>query len=128
MKKALLILSIVCFVGLTKTSFGQKSSIVSDLSVKASKVTFKGEPNIECKQAIYNEESHLYTFIDSVSLTTGKLKFLYASKAVYDVNTKKLIVYGCDTFGIEGDVVRKAERAKENIIVYTIGDDTAYVL
>jgi lipopolysaccharide assembly outer membrane protein LptD (OstA) len=127
MKKISTFLTLICFISLTQTSFGQDHSN-NDITLVADKVILSTGPKFECNQIVYNDKTQIMTLIDNVSMRTDKFEFEKAGKVVYNQKTKKLTIYDCKGFTIDGKVITKSGKKKINIVEYIIGDDTAYLL
>lgn len=92
------------------------------------KVINNNEPQFSCKKMDYDKENKVMTLTDNVSFKDDKFEFADAAKVVYDEKTKKLIIYECKNFTIDGKIIARDNVSKVKTIEYTIGDDTAYLL
>lgn len=127
MKKVLTLLTLAFFLGLTQTASAQTKS-GDDITISSDKVVFDKDPQFICKQLIYNDKTHVMTLTDNVSLKTDKFEFADAGKVVYNEKTKKLIIYDCKGFTIDGKIVVKDNVSEVKTVEYTLGDDTVYLL
>jgi lipopolysaccharide export system protein LptA len=127
MKKVLTLLTLAFFLGLTQTASAQTKS-EGDITICSDKVVFDKDPQFTCKQLKYNDKTKVMTLTDNVSLKTDKFEFADAGKVVYDEKTKKLIIYDCKGFTIDGKVVVNDNASKVKTVEYTLGDDTVYLL
>lgn len=116
-----------CFIGLTQTATAQQKS-GDEITISSDNVVFDNDPKFECKQLVYNDKTQIMTFIDNVSLKTEKFEFADAGKVVYNQKTKKLTIYDCKGFTVDGKVVTKNNASEKKIVEYTLGDDTVYLL
>ena len=129
MKKimTLLLPTLASFFGLTQTTSAQIKS-EGDITISSGKVVFDKDPQFVCKELIYNDKTHVMTLKDNVSLKTDKFEFANAGKVVYNEKTKKLIIYDCKGFTINGKIVMKDNVSKVKTVEYTLGEDTVYLL
>lgn len=127
MKKIMTLLTLATFFGLTQTASAQKKS-GDEITISSDKVVFDKDPQFVCKQLIYNDKTHVMTLTDNVSLKTDKFEFADAGKVVYNEKTKKLIIYDCKGFTIDGKIVVKDNVSEVKTVEYTLGDDTVYLL
>jgi lipopolysaccharide export system protein LptA len=127
MKKGLTLLNLAFFFGLTQTASAQTKS-EGYITICSDKVVFDKDPKFTCKQLKYNDQTKVMTLTDDVSLKTDKFEFADAGKVVYNEKTKKLIIYDCKGFTIDGKVVINKNATKVKTVEYTLGDDTVYVL
>ena len=127
MKKVLTLLTFAFFLSLTQTVSAQAKS-EGGITICSDKVVFDKDPQFTCKQLKYNDETKVMTLTDNVSLKTDKFEFSDAGKVVYNEKTKKLIIYDCKGFTIDGKVVVSDNVSKVKTVEYTIGDDTVYLL
>lgn len=121
------LLTLATFFGLTQTASAQTKS-GDDITISSDKVVFDKDPQFICKQLIYNDKTHVMTLTDNVSLKTDKFEFADAGKVVYNEKTKKLIIYDCKGFTIDGKIVVKDNVSEVMTVEYTLGDDTVYLL
>lgn len=121
------LLTLATFFGLTQTASAQKKS-GDEITISSDKVVFDKDPQFVCKQLIYNDKTHVMTLTDNVSLKTDKFEFADAGKVVYNEKTKKLIIYDCKGFTIDGKIVVKDNVSEVKTVEYTLGDDTVYLL
>ncbi len=127
MKKLLTFLALIASTSLTQSIFAQQKS-VNEITFKSDKVIFDKEPKFECKQIVFNDKTQVVTLTENVSLKTEKFEFANADKAVYNQKTKKLTIYNCKGFTIDGKVVTDNDKKRKNIVEYTFGEDIAYLL
>lgn len=127
MKKVITLLTVAIFIGLTQTASAQTKS-EDDITISADEVVFDKDPSFVCKQLTYNDKTQIMTLIDNVSLKTDKFEFTDAGKVVYNEKTKKLTIYDCKGFTIDGKVVVNDNVSKVKTVEYTLGDDTVYLL
>jgi hypothetical protein len=127
MKKLLTTLTFALLFGLTQTASAQTKP-EGDITISSDKVIFDKDPQFICKQLKYNDETKVMTLTDNVSLKTDKFEFADAGKVVYNEKTKKLIIYDCKGFTINGKVVVNDNVSKVKTVEYTLGDDTVYLL
>src|SRR5687767_8800039 len=71
--------------------------------------------NLRAKKISFNEKTHL-TILENVSLKSGKFQFENAGKVIYDQKAKKISVYDCKDFTIQGKIVTGIGTAKKNIV------------
>ena len=121
------LLALTTFFGLTQTTSAQTKS-EDDITISSDKVVFDKGPQFVCKQLIYNDKTHVMTLTDNVSLKTEKFEFADAGKVLYNEKTKKLIIYDCKGFTIDGKIVVKDNVSEVKTVEYTLGEDTAYLL
>lgn len=121
------LLTLATFFGLTQTASAQKKS-GDEITISSDKVVFDKDPQFVCKQLIYNDKTHVMTLTVNVSLKTDKFEFADAGKVVYNEKTKKLIIYDCKGFTIDGKIVVKDNVSEVKTVEYTLGDDTVYLL
>ena len=112
---------------MTQTATAQQKS-GDEITISSDNVVFDNDPKFECKQLVYNDKTQIMTFIDNVSLKTEKFEFADAGKVVYNQKTKKLTIYDCKGFTVDGKVVTKNNASEKKIVEYTLGDDTVYLL
>lgn len=110
-----------------QNSFGQKKS-TNELTVSADNVSSDNEMKFECTKIVYNDKSQVTKFLENVSLKTDKVEFTNADKVIYNQVTRKMIIYGCKDFTIDGKIVTQIKKHKKNVIEYTFGSDIAYIL
>jgi lipopolysaccharide export system protein LptA len=124
-----LLTTFIAFFCLTfgQNSFGQSKS-TNELTVAVDKVSSDNEMKFECTKIVYNDKSQETKFLENVSLKTDKVEFTSADKVIYNRVTKKMTIYGCKDFTIDGKIVTQIKKHKKNVIEYTFGDDTAYIL
>lgn len=127
MKRIWALLTIVFFIGFTQNSFGQKKSD-GDIIISCDKIVLDNGPQFVCKKIIYDDEGQIMTLIDHVSFKNNKFELDNAGKVVYNQKTKKLTIYNCKRFTIDGKVVTKLGNQGKGIVEYTLGDDTVYML
>lgn len=121
------LLTLVTFFALTQAASAQTKS-GGDITITSDKVVFDKDPQFVCKQLVYNDKTHVMTLTENVSLKTDKFEFANAGKVVYNEKTKKLIIYDCKGFTIDGKIVLKDNVSEVKTVEYTLGDDTAYLL
>ena len=78
-------------------------------------------------KVVIDDKKHTMEFLKNVSLKSDKLDLKNAKRLVYHQDTKKMTIYGCKEFTINGKVVCDTEKPKKNIIEYTLGEETAYI-
>ncbi len=81
----------------------------------------------ECMKTISTPETKQITFLGNVTLKTDKFECKNATKAIYDQTLKKLTVYGCKSFSIQGEIILSQNKKIENILEYTIGDNKIFI-
>jgi len=94
------------------------------------KVVFNkdNDPQFTCKLIEYDEKNKVMTLTDNVSFKNYKFEFADAGKVVYNEKTKKLIIYDCKNFIIDGKIIAKDNVSNAKTVEYTIGDDNVYLL
>ena len=92
------------------------------------KVVFDKEPQFTCKKIDYDEQNKVMTLTENVSFKNDKFEFANAGKVVYNEKTKKLIIYDCKSFIIDGKIIAKDNVSNTKTVEYTLGDDTVYLL
>lgn len=127
MKKLLTILFLVCSISLTNIASAQTKSN-GETTLSSDKIVFNQDPKFQCKQISFDDKTQIMTLLENVSLKTEKFELSNAGKVVYDQKTKKLTIYDCKEFTIDGKVVTNKKTHKKNIVEYTLGDDTVYIL
>ena len=127
MKKITTLLTIATIFSLTQTTFAQTKSD-GHITISADKVICDKDPQFTCKQLKYNDETKVMTLTENVSLKTDKFEFVDAGKVVYNEKTKKLIIYDCKGFTVDGKIVIKDNATQVKTIEYTLGDEIVYIL
>lgn len=127
MKKLLTLLFLICSISLTKIASAQTKSS-GETTLSSDKIVFNQDPKFQCKKISFDDKTQRMTLIENVSLKTDKFELSNASKVVYDQKTKKITIYECKGFTIDGKVVTNNKTHKKNIVEYTLGDDTVYIL
>jgi N-acetylmuramoyl-L-alanine amidase len=94
------------------------------------KVVFNkdNDPQFTCNLIEYDEKNKVMTLTDNVSFKNDKFEFADAGKVVYNEKTRKLIIYDCKNFMIDGKIIAKDNVSKVKTVEYTIGDDNVYLL
>lgn len=122
MKKIMVTFLAICLLVLIETSFGQTKPItISSVSSIEDKFTF-----LSVKSA-RNDKTKEMQMTENVSFTSEKFEFFGANKVIYNETTKKMTVFNCQGFTINGKVVIKNGEKLSNILEYTIGSDTVYL-
>ena len=94
------------------------------------KVVFNkdNDPQFTCNLIEYDEKNKVMTLTDNVSFKNDKFEFADAGKVVYNEKTRKLIIYDCKSFMIDGKIIAKDTVSKVKNVEYTLGDDSVYLL
>ena len=114
-----------CVFTLAQITFGQTdpNQTITIASVKSIEddFTFLGG------KYAHNDTTKEMQLTENVSFTSKKFEFSGADKVIYNQATKKMTIYGCQEFTINGKVVIKNEAKLSNILEYTVGSDTVYL-
>ena len=78
-------------------------------------------------KAVIDGKKHTVEYLKNVSFKSDMLNVKGAKRVVYNEDTKKVTIYGCKEFTINGKVVCDTKKPKKNIIEYTLGEETAYI-
>ncbi len=127
MKKLMTLLLLTCCICLIQTASAQVKNN-GETTFKSNKIVFNQDPKFTCNQISYDDKTQEMILLENVSLKTDKFEFTNAGKVVYDQKSKKMTIYGCQGFTIDGKVVTQTGTEKKNIVEYTLGDDTVYLL
>ena len=127
MKRIKTLITFLTFFCLTQTNFAQSKS-EGDITISADKVVSNIDPKFTCKQITYNDKTQVMILTDNVSLKTEKFELINAAKVVYNEQTKKLKIYDCKGFKVNGKIVLKDNATQIKTVEYTLGDDTVYIL
>ena len=92
------------------------------------KVVFNEAPQFTFKQIEYDEVNKVMTLTENVSFKDDKFEFADAGKVIYNEKTKKLIIYNCKSFMIDGKIIARDNVSKAKTVEYTLGDDSVYLL
>jgi lipopolysaccharide export system protein LptA len=130
MKKTAIFLAffVIAIIGLVTESRAQQNSVSEHHSVKADTVDNFKSIEFSSKRSIHSDDSQLITLLDNVSFKTQKLVVAKAGKVIYDKKSNKLTIYNCESFTFKGKIEIANDVAKKNIVEYTIGSDTLYML
>lgn len=126
MKKIFLSLFAVCiFVLVPQISFGQ-TNFNEPISV-ATLISQIDDFTFISTNSFHNDKTKEMQFTGNVFFQSKKFEFSGADKVIYNETTKKMTVYGCRDFTIDGSVVLKNSGKLTNILEYTVGDDKVYL-
>lgn len=92
------------------------------------KVVFDKDPQFTFKKIDYDEQNKVMTLTENVSFKNDKFEFTNAGKVVYNEKTKKLVIYDCKSFIIDGKIIAKDNVTNTKTVEYTLGDDKVYLL
>lgn len=126
MKKIFLVLFAVCmFVLMPQMSFGQTTA--NEPITIAILKSVEDEFTFIAGETVHNDQTKEMQLTENVDFQSKKFEFSGADKVIYNETTKKMTVYGCQGFTINGKVLIKNNEKLSNILEYTIGDDTVYL-
>lgn len=125
--KLIEILSLAAMLCLTYTASAQAKS-EGCINAASDKIVSDKGPIFECKQIAFNDKSHVMTLTEDVSLKSDIFEFADAGKVIYDLKKRRLTIYDCKGFTIDGRIIIKDNVSPVKIVEYTLGDHTAYLL
>lgn len=125
MKELSVIFLALFFLTLAQISLGQ-ADLNQPITV-ASVVSIEDGFTFLSGKSVRNDKIKVMELTENVSFTSKKLEFSGASKVIYNETAKKMTVYGCQGFTIDGKVVIKNGEKLNNILEYTVGDNTVYL-
>lgn len=125
MKKILLaILGLFIFtcpqISFGQTDFAQPIEIAYFKSVE-------DEFTFIATKSIHNDKTKEMQLSGNVDFQSKKFEFTGADKVIYNEITKKMTVFSCQGFTIDGKVIVKTGEKLSNILEYTVGDDKVYL-
>ena len=125
MKKLIAILFAFYILTLPQISFGQ-SNLTQPITIAVVKSVEDGF-TFTANQFAHNDQTKESQLTGNVDFQSKKFEFSGADRVIYNETNKKMTVYGCRDFTIDGKVVLKNSEKLTNILEYTIGDDKVYL-
>ena len=78
-------------------------------------------------KSFHNDQTKEMQLTGNVDFQSKKFEFTGAEKVIYNEITKKITIFNCQGFTIDGKVIVKSGEKLSNILEYTVGDDKVYL-